>query len=347
MSDTVTVLICSYLEPDLVERIRAVDSRVGVIDEPGLIPSPRYAADHVGAPFSRTEPEERRWRELLARADVLFDYDRTNEDVLPDLAPGVRWIQHTSAGIGQLIARTGYARRMPDTVFTTAAGIHAQPLAEFAVLSILAFSRGLLHAQDLQRRRTWERFAATDVEGRTLLVFGAGGIGRAVARVGRCLGMRVIGIKRRVGGARPEELDLDEVHGPDSLHDLLPRADYLVLAAPHTPETEHAIGAAELQALVPGAVIVNVGRGRLIDEPALIEALRSGRLGGAALDVFEREPLPGTSPLWDMPNVILFPHSASTSDRENRRLVDLFCDNLRRFLDGRPLRNVLDTAQLY
>ena len=120
-----------------------------------------------------------------------------------------------------------------------------------------------------------------------------------------------------------------------------------MLAAPHTPETEGAIGRAELALLPAGAVLVNVGRGALVDEPALVEALRSGHLGGAALDVFQEEPLPAQSPLWTMPNVLVSPHSASTSDRENARLTDLFCRNLRAFLAGEPLENVLDTARLY
>lgn len=343
----VNVLFCSYLEPELVERVRAVDPRLHVVYEPELLPRPRYPADHVGSPLDRTEDQERRWRSHLARADVLFDYDRTNADALPELAPRVRWIQHTSAGIGQLIARTGYATRMPRTAFTTAAGVHAQPLAEFAVMSILTFPRRLLHSLDLQRRRRWERFAGTDVAGRTVLVFGAGSIGQAVGRAVRALGMTAIGIKRRVEGVRPDELGLDEVHPPDRLHVLLPRADFLVLSAPHTPETEHVVDAAELALLPRGAVIVNVGRGPLIHEPALISALQAGHLGGAALDVFETEPLPRESPLWSMPNVIVCPHSASTSDRENARITELFCDNLRRFLDGRSLRNVLDTRRLY
>ncbi len=345
--ENLTVLVCSYLEPEHVERIRAVDPRLEVVYEPELLRPPRYAADHVGGPMERTPEQESAWRGLLARADILFDFDHTHRQDLPDLTPRVRWIQATSSGIGQFIHRVGYAERMPDTVFTNAAGVHAQPLAEFAVMSMLAFSRCLLHSLELQRQRLWQRFAGSDVEGRTVVIFGAGRIGQAVGRTSRALGMHAIGIKRRVRGKDPVELGLDELHPPGRLHEVLPRADFLVLTAPHTPETEHIVGARELELLPRGAVVVNVGRGKLVDEPALIRALESGRLGGAALDVFEEEPLPTDSPLWTMPNVIVCPHSASTSDRENRRITDLFCDNLRRFLDGVPLRNVLDTAARY
>jgi glyoxylate/hydroxypyruvate reductase A len=128
---------------------------------------------------------------------------------------------------------------------------------------------------------------------------------------------------------------------------MLPLAEYLVVIVPHTPETEKMIGAAELALLPKGAYFINIARGAAVDEPALIEALRSGHLSGAALDVFGVEPLPSDSPFWEMPNVLVSPHSASTSDRENRRITELFCDNLRRYLAGEPLWNVLDTRLMY
>lgn len=330
-----------------MERVRTVDGRLDVRFEPDLLPAPRYAADHVGAPLERTETDEARWRSLLATADILFDFDRTNLETLPDLAPNVRWIQATSAGIGQLVARHRLVERMPGTVFTTASGVHAAPLAEFCILTMTAFSRELPRLSRDQRAKRWARFAGTDLEGRTLLIYGHGSIGVRVGRAARALGMYVIGIRRSVDGLPRETPDADELHAADALTEHLPRAEFLVLAAPHTPETEHVIGSDALALLPPGAVLVNVGRGSLVDEPALVDALRSGRLGGAGLDVFEDEPLPPSSPLWEMPNVIVSPHSAGTSDRENARITDLFCDNLRRFLDGRPLRNVFEPDRLY
>jgi phosphoglycerate dehydrogenase-like enzyme len=342
-----SLVICSYIHPDLVSRIRDVDYNVEVIYEPDLLPRPRYASDHVGSRLRRGDADERVWREFLARASILFDFDRTNRDELPELAPHVRWIQFTSAGIGQLIARQRYAERWPGAVFTSAAGIHAQPLAEYAVMSMLAFSRGLLQALGQQREKSWERFAGTDLLGRTVLIYGLGGIGKSVARVSRSLGMHVVGVKRSVEGIEPQRVGVDELGGPERLRELLPRANFLVLSAPHTPETEHVIGEEELALLPQGAVVINVGRGALIDEPSLVAALQSGHLGGASLDVFEEEPLPEDSPFWEMPNVIVSPHSGSTSDRENERIIDLFCENLDRFLRGETLVNVLDTDRLY
>jgi len=342
-----SLVVASYLEPELVERVRGVDPSLDVFYEPDLLPLPRYAADHVGGPLRRTAAEEARWREALAGAEILFDFDRSNAESLPDLAPAVRWIQATSAGIGQYVRGHGYAERMPHTVFTTASGVHAIPLAEFCALAMTAFSRGLFVMLDQQRRHEWTRFARTDLEGRTVVIFGLGSIGARVARVARGLGMRTVGIRRSPAGADPGALHADELYPASALPELLPRADVLVLTAPHTPETEGAIGAAELDLLPTGALLINVGRGPLVDEPALVAALRSGRLAGAALDVFATEPRPADSPLWEMPNVLVSPHSAANTDRENGRIAALFCDNLRRYLDGAPLRNVLDPERLY
>ena len=349
MSETprLNVLIASYLEPEHVARIRQVDPRVDVIYEPDLLRKPRYAADHNGVPVPRTPVDEARWRSLLAKADVLFDFDYTNDADLPELAPRVRWIQASSAGIGQFVARRRYHERMKGAVFTTARGVHAVPLAEFCALAILGFSRGLFRMHDLQARKHWERFSGTDLVGRTVVIFGHGAIGREVARLARAFGMKAIGVKRSVGFETPSAHQVDELHPASALRDLLPRAEFLVLAAPHTTETERVLGARELALLPPGAFLINIGRGALVDELAMIESLQGGHVAGAALDVFATEPLPLDSPLWTMPNVLVSPHSASTSDRENGRLTELFCENLSRYLSGQPLQNVLDIERLY
>ena len=343
----VRVLIASWLEAEHVETIRRVDPRVEVIYEPDLLRKPRYAADHGGLPVPRTPEGEARWRGLLARADVLFDFDYTNHEELPELAPGVRWIQASSAGIGQFVVMRRYHQRWKGTIFTTARGVHAVPLAEFCAFAMLGFSRGMSRMTDLQSRKHWERFAGTDLVGRTVVIFGHGAIGREVARLAQGFGMKTIGVKRSVAGEDPAAHNVDELHPSSAFASLLPRAEFLVLAAPHTSATEQVLGREEIDRLPAGAFLINIGRGALVDEAAMIDALRSGHLGGAALDVFATEPLPVESPLWSMPNVLVSPHSASTSDRENGRLTELFCDNLRRFLNGEPLRNVLDVERMY
>jgi glyoxylate/hydroxypyruvate reductase A len=238
----------------------------------------------------------------------------------------------------------GYADSMPDTVFTTASGVHARPLAEFCIMVILAFHKKLLVSLRDQRAHRWDRFAAGELDGQTLVIVGVGRIGKEIARLAKAFGMRVIGVKRSVAGVDPGRLNLDALYGPDELHHALKEAQNLVLIVPGTSETAGMIGALELALLPKGAVFINIGRGSLVDEPALIETLRSGRLSGAGLDVFATEPLPPDSPLWDMENVICVAHSASTAYRENERITDLFCRNLRRYLDGEPLLNVFDHA---
>ena len=335
------VLIASYLEPEHVARIRESAPEAEVLYEPALLPTPRYAADHYNT-IQRSPADERRWRELLARAEVLFDFDHGHFDDLPTVAPRARWVQATSAGIGQLLRRTGLDRSA--IVFTTASGVHAVPLAEFAALAMLYFAKQVPRLLARQREHHWERFAGSELRGRTVAIVGLGKIGSEVARVSRALGLRVTGTRR--GGALADAA-LDAQRPLSELRLLLAEADYVVLAVPHTAETEGLIGAAELASMRPGAVLVNIGRGKVIDEPALIEALRSGQLGGAALDVFAQEPLPKESPLWDMPNVLVNPHSASTADSENTKLTDLFCENLRRYSAGRPLLNVFDRERGY
>lgn len=346
MTDRLNLLMTTYLEPEYVAALRAVSPRLNVIYEPELIPTSRYPGDHYNS-IVRTPEQEARWLPLLAQADILFDFDPTHREDLPELAPRVRWVQGSSAGIGQFVRRMRYADRMPGAVFTTASGTHARPLAEFCLLAMLTFTKGMLRMVADQRARRWERFAGTELGGRTLGILGVGKIGAEVARLARGLDMRVIGAKRTVAGVDPASLYLDALYGPDQLDELLAQSEFLVIVTPHTDSTEQLIGARELALLPRGAVLINIGRGAVLDEAALVAALHAGQLGGAALDVFTQEPLPADSPFWDAPNLLISPHSGSTSERENARLTELFCENLRRYLAGQPLLNVLDLEQLY
>lgn len=339
---TLKVLIASYLEPEYIDEIRQTVPEVSVIYRPDLIGSPRYIADHT-APATRTSEQEAEWLSLLAEADILFDFDYSHREQLPVLAPNLKWIQATSAGIGQFVKRMGYDTRT-NWLFTTASGVHARPLAEFALMSMLMFVKDHQYLVQEKANKHWERYCATELAGKTLSIVGLGKIGREVAKLARPFDMRIIGTKRDP----VQSIDgVDTLFHYDDLRSMLTKTDFLVLTVPHTPETEGMIDKWELQALPRGAFIVNIARGAVVHQEALIDALRSGHLGGAALDVFEVEPLPTDSPLWDMPNVIISPHSASTAETENAKIAHIFCDNLRRFISKQPLRNLLNTDRLY
>ncbi len=340
----VTVLIASYLEREHVARISRT-SGARVIYDPDLLPRPRYIADHTGLPLDRPPAAERRWRGYLAEADVMFDFDYTHLHDLVQLAPRVRWIQATSAGIGQMLLRTGLIRT--PIVFTTASGIHATPLAEFVLFALLAFAKDFPRLVRDQAAHRWVRYCGRELRGTSAGIIGLGQVGRAVARACHALGVRVIGTRRTATGPRAAIEGVDVLVRSGELSTMLREVDALVLACPLTPQTQGLIGDAELRSMKRGAILVNIARGAVVDEPALIAALRDGHLGGAALDVAATEPLPADSPLWDLPNVLISPHSASTADTENAKLTDLFCENLGRYVRGEALLNVFDRERLY
>ena len=341
---TITVLIASPVEAELVERIqKAMPTQVRVIYEPDLLPIPRYPSDHGGRRRDLAPKVIDRWRGLLGMADVLFDFDWLDPASMPTSAPRLRWVQATSSGIGEFVDRLGL--RGSGITFTTAGGVHAGPLAEFVALGLLYFTKQVSDLQRWQADRRWQRYATREVRGQRVVLIGGGHVGREIART--------------LGQLRVEVILLTKTPRPDlfegvareitriELVETLPDCDAVVLACPYTPETHHLIAARELAALPSRAVLINVSRGAVVDEPALIDALASGRLAGAWLDVFGREPLPPESPLWGMPNVLVSPHSASTVGAENERIVELFIDNLYRYLDGQPLLNLYQPERGY
>jgi glyoxylate/hydroxypyruvate reductase len=341
----IDVVIASFLEDEHVARICAGRDGVRVHNRPDLLPPPRYVADHTGAPFERDAAAEAEWRELLARAHVLFDFDYLRPRNLVEHAPQLRWVQATSAGIGEFVRRHGLEGT--GVAFTTAAGTHGRPLAEFVLWATLCFAKNYPQARVQQREESWRRFHGSEILGSTLVMVGMGGIGRSVAALMRPLGVRVVGVKREVRPGDAEAMGVEALLPFTRIDEVLGEADHLVLACPLTPETEGMLDAARLARLKRGAVVINIGRGRLLDPTALVAAIDAGALSGAVLDVTDPEPLPAGHPLWRHERVIVFPHSASTSVRENERLTELFCDNLDRFVAGRPLRNLYDHGRGY
>jgi len=348
--DRTRVLIASPLEAELVERIREAEPRAEVVYEPDLLPQARYPGDHRGDPeFGRHPAGEARWRELLDQAEVLFGIPGDSAAGLAEAAglPRLRWVHATSAGAGEAV-RT--AKLPPEALervaITTSSGVHAIPLAEFAILGLLAIAKDLPRFAEDQRARAWPelRHPLRELDGQTLFLAGVGEIGRETARLAKALGMRTVGIRR---SRKPPPEHVDEVHGPDRLAELAGRADAMVVSLPLTEETAGMIDRAVIERLPPSCIFVNVGRGGVVDEPALVEALQQGRIAGAVLDVFATEPLPQDSPLWDLPNVLVTPHAVALSARENERIVELFVANLRRYLDGEPLAKVVEPGVYY
>ncbi|MGH7126142.1 MAG: D-2-hydroxyacid dehydrogenase, partial [Stellaceae bacterium] len=324
------IFITSPLESENVERIRAVDpARVDVDYQPDLLPPIRYIGDHVGAAaFQRTEEQQRRWLEALSAAEVMWDVPRNAEQLAA--ARKLRWVQQTSTGVGQLMKGLGLR---PDVLVTTARGVHATPLGEFVFMVLLAQWRGLGHLQADQRLHRWTRYCGEGVAGRRLVVIGAGDLARGLAERARAFEMTTVVIARDPDKARAHNALFDEVRSRSELHAVLAGADAVVVTVPHTPETEGMIDRAAFAAMKSGVVFVNIARGQVIDEAALLDGLKSGRIGFAALDVFRTEPLPADSPFWDQPNVLISPHSASTVVGENEKIVEIFRWNLHCWLD--------------
>jgi len=259
-------------------------------------------------------------------------------------APRLKWVQSGGAGVEGYMTPGFIASAV---VLTNAQGTYAIPIADHVLAFILHFSRQfnhLLRSQVKHEWADWGEFELDDLKDKTLGIVGLGGIGLEVARRAKAFDMRVIATRRRP--ERPSE-HVDEARGAEALPWLLGESDYVALCTALTSATRHLIGAEQLRLIKPTAYLMNVGRGRLIDEGALVEALNGGEIAGAGLDVFEEEPLPPGSPLWDIPNVMITPHRAGDSRRSHERFMDLFCENLRRYAAGEALLNVVDKTAGY
>jgi phosphoglycerate dehydrogenase-like enzyme len=279
-------------------------------------------------------------RHAFAQADVALCLDVPLD--LGEVAPRLKWVQNIGSGVGQYVSS-----RLTDAGIrlTNAAGISAPGIAEFVFARILEHWKLLPRLRQMQDERSWKFAFGRRVEGSTIAIVGMGAIGREVARLADSFGMYTIATKRNVGAAAPIDF-VREIHPASDLKTVLGRADVVVVCATGSGENDGLIGAAEFASMAPGSLFINVARGNLVDEQSLCAALRSGHLGAAAIDVTREEPLSAGSPLWDTPNLRLSPHSSSTQDGYIQRVVDLFCDNLTRFISGQPLRNEVDLGPL-
>lgn len=344
---SVNVLVTVALEPELLDQIRSLDPRldVRVLDRDeasvywGRQPEQAAAAAEVRA----------RLEAALAQAEVLFGFPPRLDlaAALAERLPRLRWFQATSAGVDRLL-ESGALRLLAErgVVVTNARGLHATPIGEYVMAAMLMFCKGAPRFIRAQAQRRWDRFMPLELRGKTVGIVGMGAIGSEVARLSKAFGCRVLAI-RRSATARAGHEHADLVLPPSGLPFLLGESDFVVLATPLTPETRRLIGEPQLRAMKPAAYLINIGRGAIVDEAALVRALREGWIAGAALDVFEQEPLPPDSELWGLENLVISPHISGGTERYMQRAVAIFTGNLRRYLDGSPLENVVDPQRGY
>jgi phosphoglycerate dehydrogenase-like enzyme len=313
MSERPTVLIPHHVPRDSAEVVRdGIEERRPDVD-------------------LRVEHTPEGTREAVGEADVVVTFGFEGE--LLEGAENLEWIQALVAGVDRYdfedLAERGIA-------LTNASGIHAEPIGEQVLGYVLAFERNIHTAVRQQETGAWERFRGGELAGKTVGIVGLGAIGTRVAELARPFDTTVIGTKSNPDDA-PDAVD--EVFGPDGLHEVVQRSDYLVLACPLNEETRGMIGRWEFRMMKSDAVLINIARGGVVDQDAMVRALQQHSIGGAALDVFETEPLPGDSPLWDLSNVIVTPHMAGSTPEYMDRCAELFVGNYERYLAGEPLEN--------
>jgi phosphoglycerate dehydrogenase-like enzyme len=344
--DPIEVLLTARVTKAQIEHMRTLHPRLVIRGEPGgiaIMTADEAAAAKInitGFDYPDFRPDLD-YEGLLARAEVLFA-TRIPPEVVKR-APRLRWIQFTSAGVDHLWQPSlGEA----NIAVTTTRGIHASPMAEFVMSCVLAFEKGVPRMLRSQAQRRWDRFMVEELLGKTMVLLGIGEIGRGVARLAKAFGIRTVGVGRRETRDEPAP-ELDEQLSAAVLPGVLVRADYVVASLPLTARTRGSLNEQTFRAMKPSSVFVNVGRGRTVDEAALVRALREGWIGAAALDVFEQEPLPAASPLWELPNVLISPHMGSDTARYMERMTEVLYDNLVRYAEGLPLRNVVDPREGY
>ncbi|MBN1161571.1 MAG: D-2-hydroxyacid dehydrogenase, partial [Dehalococcoidales bacterium] len=307
-----------HAEAEILRRIRSVSPRISVKD----------ASTLVFAEFQGDESGKAQLDALLAVTEVIFGFIPPKN--ITTRAPKLKWMQAVSAGVDR---HQGTEIWRSDVIMTGVSGIHATPIGEYVLGFMLMLVKNTPLGFKMKQTRSWQRYMVRTLRGKTAGIIGLGHIGREVARLAKAFGMRVIATRRSVkkaGRARYVDLLLPR----DRLKELLKASDYVALTLPLTPETRHIIGEAELKAMKPSAYIINIGRGGLIDQEALIKALDAKQIAGAGLDVVTPEPLPGESRLWDFENVILSPHVSGGMEDYMLHATELFCDNLKRYLEG-------------
>lgn len=342
------VFFAESMPADMVQLIGELEPRLELMYEPDILPAQRWVGDHfMGLSDTTSDPAKlARYRELGDQADIWFGLGSVEEFVRGVRAnPGLTWVQALMAGAGQQFRKANLTDdELSRVTLTTMAGVHVVPLAEWSVLGVMMGLKKVGLLNRWKAERTWGEALLTKTMSQiTVCVVGLGNIGRECVRHFARAGSRVIGVNR----SQREVEGLAECYPTDRLVEAASQADALVVTLPAAVGTDKMVDEPVIRALPQGAIFVNVGRGSAVDEDALIAALADQHLSFAALDVFATEPLPTSSPLWEMDNVLIAPHSAARNQAEDRLIAELFADNATRFLDGREMRNVVDTVNWY
>jgi phosphoglycerate dehydrogenase-like enzyme len=345
----VNVLITFALEPELVAEIEGVDPRIAVASL-GQEARRLFRGELRYPSELESQTARQELRDAMAQAEVLYGFwGNMLVEMYPSAAelrahaPRLRWIQLTSAGMDRA-ARSGLVES--DFLLTSSSGLHATPIGEYVLCQMLMFSKGAGTFIRAQERREWQRFMPQELFGKTVGIVGMGHIGAEVARLAKAFGCHVVATRRSITSPSRDDV-ADELLPPEALRELLSKSDFVVLAVPLTVETRQLIGERELRAMKRTAVLINIARGAVVDERALVRALKDDWIAGAGLDVFEQEPLPEGSELWAMDNVIMSPHISGGTAIYNQRAAGIFCENLRRYLANEPLLNLADPARGY
>jgi len=327
---TVNVVTTVPIDTKIKRLIKNVDPQIKLIDAADL-----SRADYLDDPITKKKLDA-----LLAEAEIIYGLSTTYRFLAR--APKLKWVQSVSAGIDTFLIPEFLNR---DIILTGTSGIHSAAIGEFILTTMLMFAKNASHCFEMKQRKEWQEFTPAVLHGKTVGIIGLGDIGQEVARLSKAFGMKVIAIRRslRTGHAR----NVDVLYSSNRLPKLLSESEFVVLCVPLTPETKNMITAKELGIMKPTSYLINISRGPIIDEPALIKALEKKQIAGAGLDVFDTEPLPEDSPLWTLPNVIYSPHIAGWMEDYAKRSASVFCENLKRYLQGKKMLNVFDKKRGY
>jgi len=371
LADQINILIVSSIDTlsGLTEEIAAVDTRLSVKDGTASFLAELRTQGRTGPWVERLAAVVAQTRQpgpppealdtLLAEAEIVYAMVLIPDNIRAR-APKLRWIHIGNAGIEAFLSaglvspilggtRPAQPDKTPkaDIMLTNSRGVHAIGIAEHTMAFIFALAKAIPRLLAHQKSRRWERFVTPELRHKVVGIIGLGAIGSEIARLARGLGMIVIATKRSAAIRESNVSGVNELFPPADLRTVLAQSDFVVIAAPLTGETKDMVGEAELKSMKPTAYLINVARGEIVNQPALIEALVQGWIAGAGLDAFAFEPLPKESKLWELPNVILSPHMSGLTERRSGRLMGLFRENLQRYLAGRELLNLVDISKGY